>query len=437
MAQTKRIDEANATISANITSEQMAKLSEKIAQRLSKTARLDGFRKGKIPLSVIKQRFGSSIQDEARDEALKEVYEQGLKDLGIKTVIGDPLVEKFDEKDGAYDVQIKVCTQPEFELGEYLSVIPKIKKPRITQEKINQRLEKIARSYTDPSVVEEDRGVENGDFVVFDFLGKIDDVPFDGGKADNYTLEIGSNSFIAGFEDGMIGMKKGDKKDVKATFPKSYHAQDLAGKDAIFEVSLHEIKQIKDVKVDDELAKKILSNDKEASLDKLKELLKEQLIEEDKTKQYQDGMREKISTALSDFYDFALPQNLVEKELDYVLREKTSTMEKSEIEEITKDEKKLQSLKDEHTKTAQDKVRLTLAVNVLASELKLRVSDQEVEQLLYYEAMNAGQNPTELIALYKEQNIFPAIKMSVLEDKVFKKLLDLKLEEKPAKKDKE
>jgi trigger factor len=275
--------------------------------------------------------------------------------------------------------------------------------------------------------IEEDRALEKGDFAIFDFEGFIDGEPFEGGKAEKYMLEVGSGQFIPGFEDEMIGIKAGEKKDLKVTFPKEYNAAHLAGKDAVFKVLVHEIqqKQIQE-NPDEETLKKLLPGEEKISVEVLEERIKEQIRNEKFAKLLNEELKPKFIDAVVDALEFDLPENIVEHELDMRFRNAWQTFKDEEIENFKKNPDAVQEKRETYREDAAKSVKLTFIVDELAKVNEIKVDDQEVMQVLYYEAMQQGQDPKTYIKMYEEQGILPAVKMALVEDKLFSMLFSKK-----------
>jgi len=268
------------------------------------------------------------------------------------------------------------------------------------------------------------RALKKKDTAVFDFEGFLDGEPFEGGKAENFELEVGSGQFIPGFEDEMVGMKIGEDKRIKITFPDDYQAENLKGKETEFAIKLHDIKVKSKPKIDDELAKKITSDDK-ATVNTLKERTSEQIKTEKISKIYNDELKPKLLEALVSGYKFDLPQNIVEQEIDNQVNGKASAMSEEEIKELQEDSAKLEKLREDTREEATDSVKATFIVDSLAKAEGITVDDQEASQAIYYEAIMSGQKPEELLEYYKKNNLLAAIKMGMIEDKLFGELLGI------------
>ena len=435
---TKKINTANAIASGAIALKDLEEKITKVATRLSKTIKMDGFRKGKVPLSLVRTRYADGIKQDAQKEAVQDMLQAALKKLEIEAnqVIGDPIITKFEEKGENIDVEIKISLTPEIKLDKVESCIPEVKLPKIDSKQIDERLEEIAKHKAPLISAPKDKKLENGDVAVFDFEGFVDGKAFDGGKAENFELTIGSGQFIPGFEDAMLGMKAAEKKDINVTFPKDYQASHLAGKEALFKIKLHEIKIKEKVKLDDDLAKKLMPNNDKATLADLKEEIAKQLELEAKTKLYNEELKEKLVENFAKNISFDLPDLIVEQEMDVLFRNALNTFEETELKAMREDASKAKEKRESFRGDAQKSVKVTFIVDALAKERGIGVHDNEVYQTIYYEAMMMGQNPQDAIEYYKNNNLLPAIKMAMIEDRILTHLLDSKLDKKQDKSEK-
>lgn len=425
-----RVDEANAVITATLTKDSIENNLEKVAKQAAKTMNVQGFRKGKVPVAVVKQRYADKLREDAEADGIRKILADGLKLLDIKNsdLIGEPSVTKFDKKDnGDIEVELSVACKPNIDLGDYKSLVPPVKAIEIDIKKIDDRLTEIAQSSAPLEKIARKRAVKDGDFAVIDFEGFVDGVAFDGGKAEKYPLQIGSGSFILGFEEQVIGMKYEEQKDITVKFPESYQAKDLAGKEAVFKVTLHEIQERAKPELNDEFAQKMLPGQKDVTIDTLRDRVKEQMLAEDKAKYYRDELKPVFLETLVEKINFALPTSVIEQEINYALNNKIRTMTEEEINELKENANKVEDIRNELKEDAVNSVKATFIIDALAKAENVQVSDQEVTQVLYFEAMQMGQNPQDVIKQYQQAGYLPAIKMSMIEEKVISKLLDEKL----------
>jgi len=425
----KKVDEANAIVTSTIAVEDINKNYDKIAKQASKQMNISGFRKGKVPVAVVKQMHGEKLMQDAESDALRDLFQASLKELALTTeeIIGEPAITKFDKKeDGSIEVEVKFAVKPSIELGDYKALLPEVKTKKVMAKDVDERLDTMAKQSAPLEKLKRKRAAKDGDFTLIDFEGFVDEVAFDGGKAEKYSLQIGSGSFIPGFEEQIIGMKYEEEKNVVVTFPAEYQSADLAGKEATFKVTLHEIQEKVAAELNDEFAKTMLQGEEDATMDSLKEKIKEQIKTEKTSVYYRDELKPAYLDTLVKELTFALPQSVVDQEINMALNNKVKEYSEEDIKKLQENPKEVEKLRDELKDDASDSVKATFIVDALAKAEGVDVTDQEVSQVIYYEAMQMGQNPQDALKTYQEKGYLPAIKMSMIEDKVMTKLLDEK-----------
>ena len=426
----EKINDANILVSGTIENSVIETTIDKLAREAGKQMKVDGFRKGKVPPHVVKKLHGDKLRQDAESDALKALVDLGVKEAGINPadIIGEPMFKKYDKQDDKIDVELEISLRPQVALDGYEKVIPTFEKPEIAESEVEERVNEIAEQQAPLEKIKRKRMVKDGDTVLIDFEGFVDGVAFDGGKAEKFTLKIGSGQFIPGFEEQIIGMKYEEEKSVNVTFPEAYQAEDLAGKEAEFKVKLHEIQEKVPAEVNDEFAQKVLQDEK-ATLETLKEKLSAQIEQEKVSKLYNAELKPKLIEALVAHFEFALPNNIVEQEIDAKVNAKAREMKEEELKEYQEKPEKVEELRNEVRKDAEESVKATFIVDALAKKEEVDVGDQEVSQAIYYESMMSGQNPEDVIKYYQENNLLPAVKMGMIEDKLFGKLLGLDKED--------
>jgi len=422
-----KTDAANVLVVATIDENDIEKNLNKAAKKIAKTASVDGFRKGKVPVAKIKQMYGEQLQQDAENEAVQEILEQAKKELDINTadIIADPAFKKYDKEDDKINVELTISLRPTIEAEGYKELAPKYDEPTVEDSEIEEKLKTLLENNAPYTAPAEKRALKEGDQANFDFVGKVDGVEFDGGKAEGFDLVIGSGQFIPGFEDQMVKMKIEETKDITVTFPEDYQAADLAGKEAVFTVTLNDIKEKTEAELDEEMVKKLIPNDENATAETVKEKLAEQIKSEKISKLYNETLKPELIEALVAKYDFALPQNIVEQEIDAQINNKAREMSEEELAEYKDNEEKINELRESVRETATNSVKATFLVDYLAKKEDVAVNDQEVSQTIYYEAMMSGQDPQEVIKYYQENNLLPAVKMGMIEDKLFAKIIGI------------
>ena len=426
----KNVNKANAKVSATISADVLETKVNQLAKEAAKTANIAGFRKGHVPASLMLKKYRKEIEGDAKNRVLGDIVSGGLKELGkgLNDTIGEPLVTKFDEKNGNIDVEITISFRPEVDIKGYESLLPAYEAPKVEQKEIDERIDNMLKIFgsLEKSSKEE---LSKGDFAKFDFEGFVDGKTFEGGKAENYILEIGSGQFIPGFEDGMIGLKVGDERDIKVTFPAEYGAAHLAGKDAVFKVKLHEIGEQKKAELNEETLKKIMPNEQNPSKEMLEASIKDQIRTSKFITLLNGEIKDKFAQALTKKFNFDLPENIIDQEMNVRFRNDWYSFSDDERKKYQEDKKALEAKLESYKEEASNSVKLTFIIDELAKVNKIEVSDQELIQTIYMEAYRSGRNPKEHMEYYKKGGMLPAVKMAIVEEKLFLHLFPLPKDE--------
>ncbi len=289
------------------------KACDRVFEDKQKTVKVDGFRKGKVPRNVYEKRFGKeSLYLDAAQLVLPEAYDKALKESKVEPIV-QPGVNIKNISEKGVEFVFRLISKPEVVIKKYKGLNIKPEKVKVTDEEIDHELSHLLERYTE-LVTKEKGKVENGDVAIIDFEGFKDGVAFDGGKGENYSLEIGSHSFIPGFEEGIVGMKTGEEKDLDLTFPEDYGAKDLAGAKVVFKVKVNEIKQKQTRELDEEFFED-LGMEGIDSEEKLREEIKNSIQaqkEMDAENQYVDKILEEVSKNV----EVDIPEEVVEEEVD-------------------------------------------------------------------------------------------------------------------------
>ena len=432
MANIEKLDSANSIIKETIKNQDIEAKKEKVARKIAKEATIPGFRKGNLKpkalerkVKAVKKLYGESIKRDAINELVREVLDEGIKALGVEEILGEPEIIKFDENENGIDLEIKVYTKPEIKIEEeYLECVPAVEVPEVSEEEINKELEELAKAESQTKVSNKEVA-EKGDIAVISFKGYIDGKPMENGSAEDYPLELGSNSFIPGFEEQIEGMKVGETKRIKVKFPENYGAKEIAGKEAEFDVTLQEIQEKVPAEINDEFAKKYLG-DENATVETLKEYIKNNILNRKKAEAFAPK-KEEILECLVKKYEIDLPEGIVEKEIDVMVNNEAAKLTPAEIKELQENPEKLEEFRNKFKDEAKDRVKLTFLVDEIAKKENIEVSDNEITQVIYYEALMQGQNPQDVIKYYEENNLLPVLKMNLVEEKLLNKLLEDKV----------
>ena len=386
---------------------------------LSKTTKLPGFRPGKAPKAMLKQKFRPAVLGEVLDEMIREASEEVLKTNNITpALMPDIKLGKFEDgKDVEFEMTVEAM--PEIKFGD-LSAI-KLEKPvaEVPAEEVEKALKFLAQSRRNVVKVEEAREAKKGDTVVIDFVGSVDGVEFQGGKGENYPLELGSGSFIPGFEDQLVGKKSGDKVDVKVKFPEDYHAKDLAGKDSVFAVEIKELREPKDVEIDEEFAKSM----GEDSLDKLKETIKSRIKSD-----YDAASRMKLKRQLLDNldkeYNFEVPQGLVDAEYKAIVDQYNNAKKYNQLDEEEKAKPEEELLK-EYKDIAVRRVKLGLLLSEIGKSAKINITPDDINKAIMNEAKKyPGQEKAVFDFYLKNKQAIESLKAPVFEEKIVDYIFD-------------
>ena len=375
----KKLEKAIVELTVAFESDEWKSTQDKALNKLAKSVKIDGFRPGKAPVALIKSRISkASILQEASDMILQDKFVQILTDAQVEPVAQPTLsVNKISEDE--LEVVINVPVKPEVELGEYKGLEVKKGRVAVTKKEIEEQLSNYQSQFAELSV-KEDGKVAKGDTAVIDYEGFIDGEAFDGGKGENYPLEIGSGSFIPGFEDQLIGMTTDNEQEIKVTFPEDYGAPNLAGKEATFKVTVHEIKEKHLPEIDDELAKDV-NIDGVETLEQLKAHIKSQ-IKARKENESENKFMDDIYKALIASSKVEDSDALLKQEQDMMLQEIEQNLQRQglnfEVYEQFTGKSKEDVLEDIQPQ-AEETVKLNLILEAIIKEEELAVTDEERE----------------------------------------------------------
>ena len=364
----------------SISQEQIKPELDRVFNSVKKTINVPGFRKGHLPRSVFNQKFGEeALYQDALNNLLPTAYEAAVKEAGIE-VVAQPKIDVVSmEKGQDWTISAEVVTKPEVKLGAYknLEVSVDLSK-EVTDEDVNARIERERNNLAE--LVLKDGAAAEGDTVVIDFVGSIDGVEFDGGKGDNFSLGLGSGQFIPGFEEQLVGHKAGETVDVLVTFPEDYQATDLAGKEAKFVTTIHEVKEKEVPALDDELAKDI--DEEVETLDELKEKYRKELAE-GKEAAYRDAVESAaIDLAVENAEIVELPEEMVHEEVHRSVNEILGNMQRQGISpdmyfQITGTTQ--EDLHKQHEADAEARTKTNLVIEAIAKAEGFEASAEEIE----------------------------------------------------------
>ena len=390
---------------------------ERIAH-LAKTTKLPGFRPGKAPIAMLNQKYRGAVLGEALDHLVQHAVNDIIKEKDLRVAM-EPEIKLGKFEDGKdIEFTMEVETLPEIKLGDFSKIKLEKLMAEVPAEEIEKSLQYVADSRRETEPVKEDRNCKKGDVVVIDFTGSIDGVEFKGGKGTDYPLELGSNSFIEGFEDQLIGHKKGDKVDVKVKFPQDYHAKDLAGKDAVFAVEIKELKVLKKTEINDEFAVSLGEKDLASLKEKVAARIKEDYENASKMK-----LKRTLLDALDKEYKIEVPEKLVNAEYDSIVKQYEHAKEHNELDEYEKSKSEKDLLK-EYKEIANRRVKLGLLLSEVGVQEKIQIAPDDINKAIIAEARKyPGQEKAVFDFYLKNKNAVEALKAPVFEEKIVDHIL--------------
>lgn len=386
--------------------------------RMAKGAKLPGFRPGKAPVSMLNQKYRGAALGEALDFLVQKSVSEIIRDKNLRVAM-EPEIKLGKFEDGKdIEFTLEVETLPEIKLGDFSKIKLEKQMAEVPAEEIEKSLEYVAQSRRETQTVTEDRASIKGDIAVIDFSGSIDGVEFKGGKGTDYPLELGSNSFIPGFEDQLIGKKKGDKVDVKVKFPEDYHAKDLAGKDAVFAVVIKELKVLKKTEINDAFAVSLGEKDLASLKQKVSDRIKED---------YENASKMKLKRALLDAldkeYKIEVPEKLVNAEYDNIVKQYEHAKEHNELDEYEKSKSEKDLLK-EYKDIANRRVKLGLLLSEVGVAEKIQIAPDDINKAIMNEAKRyPGQEKAVFDYYLKNKQAVEALKAPVMEEKIVDHIL--------------
>ncbi|NHN83898.1 trigger factor [Acetobacter musti] len=402
--------------STELESRETARLRE-----VGSSASLPGFRPGKVPLAIVRQRYGAAVKGEVLEQAVSDGVRDLLQERGLRPA-QQPKVDLVSGGDGKGDLEFKVDMEilPEIaepDLSDLSLVRLKATPDAATVDKALNDIAKRQREFAD---VEEVRAAENGDVVVVDFVGKRDGVPFDGGTAQDVNVEIGGEGFIPGFAEQIEGIRPGEERQITVTFPEDYGAQELAGQVATFDITAKGLKKPVEVAVDDDLAKKIGFE----NLDKIREVITKQVADE-----YEQLSRLRIKRDLLDELakktDFPAPESMVEAEFEQIWARVEADRKAGELDDEDKD-KDEDTLKADYRKIAERRVKLGLLLAEIGRAKGIAVTQDEMARAIRAEAMRyRGQEQAAFDFFMKNPQAAESLRGPIFENKVVDYLIEL------------
>lgn len=389
-------------------------------QEIGRTVRLPGFRPGKVPLPVLKQRYGKSILGEVLERKVSDSSSKVMADHGIRAA-SQPKIEITAFDDGAdLEYTMAVETIPEIKPMDFATLTLERLSVEVPDSEIDETLESLAQRQRKTEVVEEARPAAAGDILVVDFVGRIDGNEFAGGSATDFHIELGADTLIPGFADQLVGAKAGEQRDVNVTFPEDYPGKEVAGKAAVFSVQVKELRRPVPVAVDDELAKSLGLENLEAMRNDVR-----RQIENDYAAVTRSRLKRQLLDKLAEAHDFTVPQGLVDSEFESIWKQVETDKEHGTLD--PDDEGKSdEQLKSEYRAIAERRVKLGLLLSEVGRINNIQVSNDEVSRAVMNEARRYPGQERQVVEYYqKSPQALAQIRAPLYEDKVVDFIVEL------------
>jgi trigger factor len=415
----EKIEKNVGVLEIEVDADQVASALDKAFKKVAAKVNVPGFRKGKVPRALFEKRFGvESLYQDALDIILPEAYVQAVEDAGITPVDRPEVdVEQFG-KGQTLKFKATVTVKPEVQLGDYKGLEIELQSTEVSDEDVEAELKRLQERHAELNVVEEG-AAQNGDMVIIDFEGFVDGEAFEGGKAERYSLELGSGSFIPGFEEQVVGLNKGEEKEVNVTFPDDYQADNLKGKAAIFKVKLHEIKRKQLPELDDEFAKDVSEFD---TLDEYKADIKNRLAE-NKVKEAEAKKESDIVAKAAANAELEIPVAMINTEIDAMVKDferrmKSQGMTLELYYQFTGQSES--SLRDQMKADAEQRVRNNLVLEAIAAAENIEATEEDLDAEIGRVAEQFKKSPEEVRSIFEANGSLVGMK----EDLALRKTVD-------------
>ncbi len=393
----EKLEDSKVKIDITVEAEKFEEALENTFKKNAHYFSVPGFRKGKAPRKIVEKYYGGNVLfEETFNQLIPDIYEKAIKENNLDVVV-TPSVDITQIGSGKdLKCTITVTVKPEVKLGKYKGISLNQKEYPVTDELVTEHLQEMAEKNARIVTADKRRKLKAGDTAVIDFEGFVDDVPFDGGKAEGYSLEIGSGKFIPGFEDQLIGMKYDEEKEIKVPFPEDYFSKDLAGKEATFKVKLHEIKVKELPEIDDEFAKDVSEFD---TLEDLKQDVREHIEDENAAKAKFETEEEALKQVM-DATELKIPSAMVEAEIDNYVKDISHRLSHQGLNleaYLQMIGKTTEQMRDEYKEQAEKNIRTRLVLEAIFEKEQLEVTEEDMNAKLTEFAKAYGKDATEFV----------------------------------------
>ncbi len=407
-------------LSIEIESEEVDKKLNEAYRELGKKAKIPGFRPGKAPRKILETNFSAQVGEDVMRDLISETLPIAMQEVETFP-LGAPLLEKDLLKEGhnfKYSAVMEV--RPEFLVKDYLEIEVEKEKLSIGEEDVRKQLEQIREANGKLTTIDQDRPIQNDDYVVIDYEGFEEGKPLDGIKSPNFPMKVGSHEFHPGFDEALTGLHKGDQTEIRVDFEKDHYHSKLAGRKVDFKIKVTDIKEMMLTELNDDFARNLGADIED--LEDLKNKVKESIIAKEEKRIDQD-LKKRILEKISASVDFEVPQILVESELDYALENVKQNLMRSgsSIEKAGLSEEKI---RDEFKPSAKNRVKELLILGEIAKQDNIQVGEEELTNSFKNIAVNTGQDMETIRKYYEGQNLVDSLKEKLLEEKTLNYLVE-------------
>lgn len=397
---------------------------KKAVQKIADQANIPGFRKGKAPRAIIEMHYGKeAVKQEAFEIVANKAYSEAL-DQEKLIPVSDPKVEESTFEEGKdMELTIKVTLKPEPELGEYKGLHVEKKEVEVTDEQVDAQIKDMMGRDAKMVVAEEGAVIEKGDFAIIDFAGTVDGEPFSGGEGKGYPLEVGSNSFIPGFEDQLVGLSKGDSTDVEVTFPEDYFVKDLAGKEAIFKVNIQDVKRKELPELNDEY---VASKTDFKTVEELRANYKERMQKAAEANAKAEYEHELIDLAVANA-KFSVPEIMIEDKISQMVEEMKMSLESCKMSldmYMQYTGLDMAKIRENQRPVAEENVKTDLVLDAIAKAEDIQVDMADVDAEIAAISAQHGASPEEVKKIIKGNGTMGLLLANILRRKAAHVVID-------------
>lgn len=391
-----------------------------IYKSIQKEYHQPGFRKGKVPLQIIKKRFADKVDQDALEYLIGPAWVKALQEKELEPVMNPKFEHPPVKENNAFSFTATFEVKPPIELKQIEGIELQREKVEITEENINDVLQSLRKNKAVSKAVEEPRPAQMGDIAVVDFEGFLNGEAIEGGKADGHELELGSAQFIEGFEEGVVGMKAGEEKELQLRFPEAYHAQDLAGQEVTFKIRLQQLKAMELPELNDDFAKLVGDHD---NLQALKDSIKTTLTEQEQ-KRTKEELKTRAMEKLVELNPIEVPQGLflAQKKMIQEDSERRLTQQGLNPQDI---QKYLQDNEAEYDKSSEFIIRSSYLISEIAKQKDLKADTASFRSFVAARAQEIGLPAEQLMSYYSNEDAKARVEFQILEEKVMEYVLEL------------